>query len=410
MAKRPGPSRTQSKKDYTPETLPGFTRLRCDDCGKRVVNRRDQQRHANLHLPDTPEYEEIKNPYPCRWPGCTKRFSQKTPLRDHLNVQCPECRKGFRNAGGLHHHRERDHQYKSKKARGSRESPRTGPYTKKPKAKKAARTTSPTVSSPFEDVHGSTDSPLPVDAPTLASGSATAYVPELSPDASSSSGFAEPSSQPSPADAVFFSWTSDNIPACVPVAGPSHCYAPSPAEASYTFDAFLPAEVSYPVYGQNFNDFTNVPAQQPDDGLLFTPPRSSVSLPLDDPTIPQDFSNAPFDTSAFSVDSAFPVDATLPFDASNIPANSFGFDFAGFPMGAPLPPLYDPLFALDAPAPRSFEGQIPFSGRTPFNGQNSWNDQPPYLPTLPQLPIDFAYDSLEEAPRDTFASFRFTHP
>ena len=77
MPKMPGPSRTQvgvrtsvlgwhatnmgtfqSKRRYTPDTLPGFTCKRCDDCGRRVVSRPDQQRHANLHLP--PEYDNIK--------------------------------------------------------------------------------------------------------------------------------------------------------------------------------------------------------------------------------------------------------------------------------------------------------------------------------------------------------------
>ncbi|KAL1723446.1 hypothetical protein EV715DRAFT_286314 [Schizophyllum commune] len=413
MPKMPGPPRTQSKRRYTPDTLPGFTCKRCDDCGRRVVSRPDQQRHANLHLP--PEYDDIKYPHACDWPKCTQRFSQATALHDHINVhtgarpyKCPECSKGFANAGNLHHHRRRAHQYKSDKTRGRRESPRVAPYTKKRKGKKAARTPSPSVSDRSEDVHDSQDSPLSADAPTTASGSATAHAPELSPAASFSSSFAVPSSQPSPADAVFF-WTNDNNRACVPVAGPSRFNAPSPAEASYACDASLPVGTSYPFFGQNFSDFHNIPAQQSDDGLMFTPPQRNFTLPLDDPTLPLDRSNLPFGTSAFSFDSAFPVDAhPFPINASNVPAYSFGFDFPGFPLDDPLPPLHDPLFALEARAPGSFNGQTPYDGQIPLDGLSigSFNDQTPYTANLPQPPANFAHDSLEEDARHTFARFR----
>ncbi|KAL1708598.1 hypothetical protein EV121DRAFT_277104 [Schizophyllum commune] len=377
----PGPPRTQSKRRYTPETLPGFTCKRCDDCGRRVVSRPDQQRHANLHLP--PEYDDIKYPHVCDWPRCPRRFSQATALQDHINVhtgarphKCPECFKGFANAGNLHHHRRRAHQYKSDKTRGRRESPRAAPYTKR-------------LSDRSEEVHDSQDSPLPADAPTTASGSATAYAPESSPAASFSSSFAGPSSQSSPADAVFL-WTNDNNRACVPVAGPSRFNAPSPAEASYACDAFLPVGASYPFFGQNLNDFSNVPAQQSDDGLMFTPPRRNFTdLPLDDPTLPLDRSNPPFGTFAFSLDSTLPSDTpTFSIDAFAVPADSF------------------------TRAPGSYNGQTTYNGQILFDGHSfgSFNDRAPYTTSLPQPPANFAHDGLEEDARHTFARPRFPYP
>ncbi|KAL1761577.1 hypothetical protein FB107DRAFT_201036 [Schizophyllum commune] len=421
MPKMPGPSRTQSKRRYTPDTLPGFTCKRCDDCGRRVVSRPDQQRHANLHLP--PEYDNIKYPHACDWPKCTQRFSQATALQDHINVhtgarphKCPECSKGFANAGNLHHHRRRAHQYKSDKTRGRRESPRAAPYTKRRKGEKVARTPSPSVSDRSEDVHDSQDSPLPADAPATASGFAAAYAPEISPAASFSSSFAGPSSQPSPADAVFL-WTtgndSDNNRACVPVAGPSRFNAPSPAATSYACDAFLPVGASYPFFGQNLNDFSNVPAQQSDDGLMFTPPQRNFNLPLDDPTLPLDRSKPPFDTFAFSLDSTLPSDTpTFPLDAFGAPADSFGFDSSLYPLDASLPPLNDPFFPLEARASGSYDGQTTYNGQILFDGHpfGSFNDRTPYTTSLPQPPANFAHDSLEEDARHTFARLRFTHP
>ncbi|TRM70266.1 hypothetical protein BD626DRAFT_563927 [Schizophyllum amplum] len=116
-----GPVRTS--RVYSLTNLPVFVNGACMECGSRVKGSAGQKRHAYLHLPDEPRYNEYKRSYECSM-GCGERFPQISMMHchiktDHLHIEnfpCRGCTEEFPTEALLLQHRARVHNYGNQKA------------------------------------------------------------------------------------------------------------------------------------------------------------------------------------------------------------------------------------------------------------------------------------------------------